>query len=147
LAELPDPVVALAAVPGLGARPSWRRPVTVGCHATGGGPIPPRAGIVGRVRGDQRTGRAADSLLITGCGTLNGMGAAHVPLPVILSYLCVAVGRNRTTAGCVALDWSVLAGNGRAPQTGTAVKVPTGSRIGPALPPGEFGDQGETVVS
>jgi hypothetical protein len=49
------------------------------------------------------------------------MGAAHVPLSVILSYLCVAVGGNGTTAGCVAPDRSGSDGNRSAPQPGTAL--------------------------
>jgi hypothetical protein len=39
-----------------GGTPVLDETVTVGCHAAGGGPVSPRAGIVGQVRGDQRDG-------------------------------------------------------------------------------------------
>jgi hypothetical protein len=40
LAELPDHVVALAAVPDVGARPLGTRPSLPGAYPTAGGPVP-----------------------------------------------------------------------------------------------------------
>jgi hypothetical protein len=132
LASLPNCVVALTAVPGVGARPFSTTPSLPGAQPTGCGSIPPaKAAHKERQLEINTAGRMCDRRN----WDIAVKYGRYVPPSLILD-VCVAVGGgNGTTAGCMAPAATVSPRTGVPPSRGRPPERQRNSVVIPTRPP------------